>query len=52
MTDEQILVAKRRIEAKNATIAEMATLNDVHPSTVTRSIQRLLSAKHPEVETE
>ena len=41
MTDEQIRVAKAKIEANEATIAEMAALNRVHPSTVTRSIQRL-----------
>ncbi len=40
MTDEQIWAAKAKIEAKKATIAEMAALNGVHPSTVTRSIRR------------
>jgi len=45
MTDEQIRFAKQKIEAKEATVAEMAALNGVHPSTVSRSIQRLYKNK-------
>lgn len=41
MTDTQIRFAKQKIEAKEASVAEMAALNGVHPSTVTRSIRRL-----------
>ncbi len=40
MTDAQIHAAKQKIEAKQASVAEMAALNGVHPSTVTRSIRR------------
>ena len=45
MTDAQICTAKLKIEAKEATVAEMATLNRVHPSTVLRSIRRLEATK-------
>ncbi len=41
LTDAQIRTAKQRIDAKEASVAEMAALNGVHPSTITRSIQRL-----------
>lgn len=41
MTDAQVRSAKRRIEAKEVSVAEIAALNDVHPSTVSRSIKRL-----------
>lgn len=41
MTDSQILAAKAKIDAREATVAELAVLNGVHPSTITRSIQRL-----------
>ncbi len=44
MTDAQIRTAKLKIEAKEATVAEMAALNGVHPSTVIRSIRRLEAA--------
>nr|WP_306267005.1 recombinase family protein [Pararhizobium sp. IMCC3301] len=41
MTDTQILAAKQKILAREATIAEMAAFNGVHPSTIIRSIRRL-----------
>ena len=41
LTDAQILTAQLKIEAKEASVAEMAALNGVHPSTITRSIKRL-----------
>jgi len=41
MTDAEILTAQRKIETKEASVAEMAALNGVHPSTVARSIKRL-----------
>jgi len=41
MTDAQIRTAKLKIAAKEASVAEMAALNGVHPSTITRSIKRL-----------
>lgn len=41
MTDAQVRAAKCKIEAKEASVAEIAALNGVHPSTVTRSIRRL-----------
>lgn len=52
MSDKQVWAAKKRIDAKEATIAELAALHGVHPSTVTRSIQRLQRTKRPTVETE
>jgi len=45
MTDAKILTAKLKIEAKEASVAEMAALNGVHPSTITRSIRRLEASK-------
>ncbi len=41
MTEDQIRFAQQKIETKEASVAEMAALNGVHPSTVTRSIRRL-----------
>lgn len=41
MTDAQIRAAKLKITAKEASVAEIAALNGVHPSTVARSIKRL-----------
>jgi DNA invertase Pin-like site-specific DNA recombinase len=41
MTDAQVRSAMRKIAAKEASVAEIAALNGVHPSTVTRSIRRL-----------
>lgn len=41
MTDRQVLAAKAKIDAKEATVAEIAASNGVHPSTVRRSIERL-----------
>ncbi len=41
MTDAQIRAAKLKIEAKEASVAEIAALNNVHPMTITRSIRRL-----------
>ncbi len=41
MSDEQIHAAKQKIEANEASVAQMATLHNVHPSTITRSIRRL-----------
>jgi len=45
MTDAQIRAAKLKIEAKEASVAEMAALNGVHPMTITRSIKRLEASK-------
>jgi len=44
MTPKQVLSAIQKIENKEATIEEIAALNDVHPWTVTRSIRRLENA--------
>lgn len=41
MTDAQTRAAKRKIMSKKASLAEIAALNRVHPSTVIRSIRRL-----------
>lgn len=41
MTEAQILAAKQKIDAKEASIAEMARFYCVHPSTIMRSIRRL-----------
>lgn len=41
MTNEQVLDAKQKTETKEASVAEMAVLNGVHPSTIVRSIKRL-----------
>lgn len=41
MTELQILVAKRKIAAKDASVSELAALYGVHPWTLTRSIRRL-----------
>ncbi len=41
MSDAQIRIAMRKIETKEASVGEMAALNGVHPSTITRSIHRL-----------
>ncbi len=41
MSDAQIRTAMHKIETKEASVGEMAALNGVHPSTITRSIKRL-----------
>ncbi len=41
MSDAQVRSAIRKIASKEASVAEIAALNGVHPSTVTRSIRRL-----------
>jgi DNA invertase Pin-like site-specific DNA recombinase len=41
MTDAQIIAAKAKIDAKQATLASIAAASGVHPSTVLRSIRRL-----------
>ncbi|MBT8167597.1 recombinase family protein [Falsiruegeria litorea] len=41
MTDAQIRAAKQKIMSKEASVAQIAALNGVHPTTVTRSIHRL-----------
>ena len=41
LSESQVRVAMQKIEAKEATVAEMAARYDVHPSTITRSIGRL-----------
>lgn len=41
LSESQVRVAMQKIEAKDASTAEMAALYGVHPSTITRSIQRL-----------
>jgi len=41
LTANQIRAAKRKIAMKEATVAEMASLYNVHPSTLSRSIKRL-----------
>lgn len=41
MTKAQVLSAIRKLEAKEASLEELAALNDVHPWTLTRSIRRL-----------
>lgn len=43
LTDIQIKVAKRRYEIKQATLKKLAVQYDVHPSTISRSIERLKS---------
>lgn len=45
MTNAQIRAAIDKIVSKQASVAEIAALNGVHPSTVTRSIQRLRNAE-------
>lgn len=52
LTGRQIRAAKRKIDAKEATVAEMAALYGVHPSTITRSIRRLARLKSPKAETD
>tara|TARA_R110002072_G_scaffold232223_1_gene389550 strand:+ start:11791 stop:12366 length:576 start_codon:yes stop_codon:yes gene_type:complete len=42
MTEMQVRAAIRKIATKEASIAEIAALNGVHPSTVARSIKRLV----------
>lgn len=44
MSPCEVRSAKRRIEQGEATIAEIASLNDVHPWTVTRAMKRLEDA--------
>jgi len=41
MSKRQLISAKLKIETGEATVAEIAALNGVHPWTVTRSIKRL-----------
>lgn len=41
MTDAKVRSAMRKIALKEASVAEIAALNGVHPSTVARSIKRL-----------
>jgi len=41
MTDAKVRSAMRKIATKEASVAEIAALNGVHPSTVARSIKRL-----------
>ena len=41
MSKPQVLSAIRKLGAKEATLEELAALNDVHPWTLTRSIRRL-----------
>ena len=41
LSESQLRIAMQKIEAKEATVAEMAALYGVHPSTITRSIKRL-----------
>ncbi|MBM1556232.1 recombinase family protein [Sulfitobacter mediterraneus] len=43
MTEAQVRAAIRKISMKEASVAEIAALNGVHPSTVARSIKRLTS---------
>lgn len=45
MTDAQIRMAQMKLAAKEATLAEIAALNGVHPTTVKRSIERLNDAR-------
>jgi len=45
MTDAQVRSAMRKIALKKASVAEIAALNGVHPSTVARSIKRLKAKK-------
>jgi len=41
LSDAQVLSVKRKLDAKEANIRELATLNGIHPWTLTRSIRRL-----------
>jgi len=41
MSKRQLLAAKLKLETGDASVAEIAALNGVHPWTVTRSIKRL-----------
>ena len=43
LTDEQVRNAMQKIATKEATAAEMAALYGVHPSTIARSIKRLVN---------
>jgi len=43
MTDGQIISAIQKISAKEASIAELAALNGIHPWTLSRNIKRLKS---------
>tara|TARA_R110002072_G_scaffold273000_1_gene433268 strand:+ start:9000 stop:9287 length:288 start_codon:yes stop_codon:yes gene_type:complete len=42
MTETQVRAAIRKIATKEASVAEIAALNGVHPSKVARSIKRLV----------
>lgn len=48
MTDAQIRAAKQKIMSKEASVAEIAAIIGVHPTTVTRSIQRLDERAEPQ----
>ncbi len=41
LSDAQVLSVKRKLDAKEANIRELATLNGIHPWTLTRSLRRL-----------
>lgn len=41
LSKQQVLAAKRRIEKHGASISEIASLNEVHPWTLARSLRRL-----------
>ena len=45
LTPGQIMTAKRRIEADEAMVCEIAALYGVHPVTITRNIRRLEKAR-------
>lgn len=45
LTEGQILAAKQKLDLKETTVAEIAVLSNVHPSTVMRSIRRLETEK-------
>lgn len=46
MTNRQIVSAKQKIDAKEASVAELAALNGVQPWTLTRAIKRLIQSGH------
>jgi len=51
MTEKQVRAAMAKIAAQEASVAEIAALNGVHPSTVARSIKRLSKEKEAADET-
>jgi IS30 family transposase len=41
LSKRSLIIAKQKIDMKEASIAEIATLHSVHPTTLSRAIKRI-----------